>query len=357
MEPQCPADGTALTRTEVLGRTLLSCPQCAGTFLKGDDLPALARLSPRALVLNKARTGSLVCPGCGEKLCAAQASGQELQACPNCAGVWLGSGGLRRLMASAGPRPSRVTARTRVWLGGALLAAGLAVLLPYGVRGVRASQLESQAEAGWQIKDAAALERSAEGLAEGDLRKLALARASYLEQDFVASLNGLQGLDSDEARDLQKLAEKGWMAQVAWPGRVLGSLAVDLDQDTDRELLRLTDPGFGDPSLEVQLLARRRRVYGPLELEFRRPDGKPLNKPEIPVAVVEVRSERLTNHTDGLLFLKLKDGRYALDLISAQDDKIVRYRFVSDSPVKVKDDKILTSEGDYRYEGDAFKLL
>lgn len=357
MESKCPADGTALARNDVLGRSLQSCPQCGGTFLAAADLTALTRLSARALKLERARTGSLLCPGCGEKLCAASAAGQELQACPNCSGVWLGSGSLRRLMSSGAPEPSRVSPRNRLLVGGALALAGLAGLASFGLGQARVSRLEQQAEAAWQLKDAVALSRTADELAEGDVRKLALARAGYLEQDFVACLDALVGLDSDEARELSKLAESGWMAQVDWPGRVLGSLAVDLDQDTDRELLRLSDPGFGDPGLDLEILARRRRRYGALEIEFRRPDGKPLKKPEVPVALLEARSERVTSHTDGLLFLKLKDGRFALDLVSSQDDKILRYRFVSDTPVKVRDGKIVTSEGSYRYGEDSFKAI
>ncbi len=354
MEPLCPADGTALARIEVLGRALQSCSQCGGTYLSGADLTALTRLSPRALKLDPNSSGVMVCPNCGEKLSSASAGGQELQACPKCSGVWLGQGGLRRLMSLGNAPAPRVAPRARVWLGG---LAGLllgAVMVTLGWSQMQAARVQNQAEQAWQLRDAAALQRQAELMPQDDLQKLARARARYLEQDFVGCLNQLVGLDSDEARDLLKLAEDGWMAQVAWPGRVLGSLAADLDQDTDRELVRLTDPGFGDPGLELQVLARHKRVYQPIGVEFRNPNGKPLDKPEVPVAVLEVRSERITNHLNALLFLKLKDGRFSLDLLSADEDKIYRYRFLSDTPIKVKDGKILTSEGDYTYQDDHF---
>lgn len=354
MDPQCPADGTPLERIEVLGRSLQSCSQCGGTHLSSDDLSALTRLSTRALKLEPARTGSMVCPACGHKLCTATAMGQELDACPNCSGVWLGKGGLRRLMGTSRTVSSGAGApRARLLVIG-LAVCGVLVLGVFGAGRIRAGRLKSDAELAWRVRDVSGIQRQADEMADGEARKLALARIRYLQEDFLGCLNLLVGQDSDGARSLLKMAENGWMAQVVWPGRVLGSLAIDLDQDTDRELLRLTDPGFGDPGLDLSILSRRRRIYGPVTVESRHPNGKTLEKPGIPVALLELRSERITNHTDGLLFFKLKDGKFALDLVTAQEDKIVRYRFLSDSPVKVEDGKILTSEGKFTFQDDRF---
>lgn len=355
MQGQCPVDQTALTRIEVLGRAVQSCSQCGGTFLADGDLTALTRLSPRALKLEPSHTGSMVCPDCGSKLCRASAAGQELQACPQCSGVWLGQGGLRRLMSTGSQNASRVAPRARLWLASLAVVAALALLVPLGYRHLRNQQYQREAEQAWQLRDGAALQRQIALLPAGESRKLTQARAQYLQQNFVECLNLLVGQDSDAALALLKQAESGWMGQVAWPGRVLGSLAVDLDQDTDRELLRLTDPGWGDTRMELEILSRRRRVYQTVAIEFRKPDGTALKKPEKAVALLDFRSERLTDHHDGLLFLKLANGQFALDVVSADEDKILRFRFSSDTPIKVKEAHIHTSQGDYSFQDDHFR--
>lgn len=353
MEPLCPADQTALTGLEVLGRSLQSCPKCGGTFLSAGDLAALCRLAPSSLKLEPARTGASSCPSCGQKLCLARAEGQELEACPSCSGVWLGQGGLRRLMAAAS-QPSPERRRSHAWLGVLLgLSLGLG-LLGLGLGQFQQARLREQAEQAWQLRDGAALRQLADRIGSSESRKLARARSFYLEQDFVASLNELTGLSSDPARSLETLAEEGWMGQVAWPGKLVGSLSADLDQDTDNELLRVIEPGQGEESLKVEALRRQRRVYKIAPLEFVKPDGKPLVKPDPALRLLEIRSERVTEHKDALLFLELEEGKHALDLITATREKLLRYRFLSDSPVKVKDERIATSQGKYVFQDDHF---
>lgn len=352
MEPLCPADQTALIGLEVLGRSLQSCPKCGGTFLSAGDLAALCRLAPSSLKLEPARTGASTCPSCGQKLCLARAEGQELEACPSCSGVWLSQGGLRRLMAAAS-QPSPDRRRSHAWLTVLLgLSLGLG-LVSMGMSQFQQARLRDQAEQAWQLRDGGALRQLADRIGSSDSRRLARARSFYLEQDFVACLNELTSLSSDPARSLETLAEEGWLGQVAWPGRLLGSLSADLDQDTDRELLRVVDPGLGE-HLKVEALRRQRRVYKLAPLEFVKPDGKPLAKPDPALRLLEIRSERVTEHKDALLFLELEEGQHALDLISAEREKLLRYRFLSDSPVSVKDGRITTSHGKYLFQDDHF---
>lgn len=354
MEPLCPADQTALTGLEVLGRNLQSCPRCGGTFLSAGDLAALCRLAPSSLKLEPARTGASSCPSCGQKLCLARAEGQELEACPSCSGVWLGQGGLRRLMAAASqPAPDRRRSH-QAWLGSLLgLCLGLG-LLSLGLGQFQQARLSEQAEQAWQLRDGVALRQLADRIGSSESRKLARARGFYLDQDFVACLNELTGLSSDPARSLETLAEEGWMGQVAWPGKLVGSLSVDLDQDTDHELLRVIEPGQGEVGLKVEALRRQRRVYKLAPIELVKSDGKPLVKPDPTLKLLEIRSERVTEHKDALLFLELEEGEHALDLITATREKLLRYRFLSDSPVRVKDGGITTSQGKYVFQDDHF---
>jgi hypothetical protein len=256
------------------------------------------------------------------------------------------------MAAASQPAPHR--RRSHALLGGLLgLSLGLG-LLSLGLGQFQQARLREQAEQAWQLRDGGALRQLADRIGSSESRKLARARSFYLEQDFVACLNELTGLSSDPARSLETLAEEGWMGQVAWPGKLVGSLSVDLDQDTDNELLRVIEPGQGEVGLKVVALRRQRRVYKQAPIELVKLDGKPLLKPDPAVRLLEIRSERVTEHKDALLFLELEEGEHALDLITATREKLLRYRFPSDSPVTVKDGRINTSQGKYVFQDDHF---
>lgn len=106
MQHTCPHHGGVLTRFEFHGHVLWRCLRCAGVWLPGALVEAVAGHKPHWPARAAAAASTLRCPEDGRALQVVRAGAVELDWCTHCHGVWLDQGELAAI-ATERVRPAK----------------------------------------------------------------------------------------------------------------------------------------------------------------------------------------------------------------------------------------------------------
>jgi Zn-finger nucleic acid-binding protein len=94
MQHTCPHHGGVLSRFQFRGHVLWRCLRCAGVWLPGPLVAAVAGSKPNWPARAAAAASTLRCPEDGRALQVVRAGAVELDWCAHCHGVWLDQGEL-----------------------------------------------------------------------------------------------------------------------------------------------------------------------------------------------------------------------------------------------------------------------
>lgn len=109
MQHTCPHHGGVLSRFQFRGHVLWRCLRCAGVWLPGVLVEAVAGHKPHWPVRAAAAASTLRCPEDGRALQVVRAGAVELDWCAHCHGVWLDQGELAAI-ATERARPTKARA-------------------------------------------------------------------------------------------------------------------------------------------------------------------------------------------------------------------------------------------------------